>query len=251
MIRFFVAFVLTLPLYAQRGGPGSEEFTRQVVAGKPFSATEERHTLQVLGNGTRIENTQSNKLYRDAEGRTRIENMNGGISNADPVGGFRATLDPKNKTARKAIPFAAALPGWTAQIFQRTVDLVPFVGALAPNPTPEANENLGMQMVNGVWAQGTRSTVTIPKGQIGNDREIKVVTERWFSTDLNMMVKSTNSDPRFGDTTYQLTRIVTTVPEPGLFQIPADYTVQSNTGGVLGAGGARGRSGGRGGQAKE
>jgi hypothetical protein len=39
----------------------------------------------------------------------------------------------------------------------------------------------------------------IPKGQIGNDRDIKVMTERWSSSDLQMLVKSISSDPRFGD----------------------------------------------------
>jgi hypothetical protein len=38
-------------------------------------------------------------------------------------------------------------------------------------------------------------------------------------------VKSVNSDPRFGDTTYQITKITQGAPDPALFQIPADYTV--------------------------
>jgi hypothetical protein len=66
--------------------------------------------------------------------------------------------------------------------------------------------------------------MTIPKGQIGNDREIKVVTERWVSNDLQMTIKSSNSDPRFGDTTYQLTGIVEREPDASLFQIPPGYT---------------------------
>ena len=81
-------------------------------------------------------------------------------------------------------------------------------------------------MVNGALAQGTRTTETIPVGKIGNDRPIGIVHERWVSNDLQMMVKSTSSDPRFGDTTYQLTNIVQSAPDPSLFQIPADYTIR-------------------------
>jgi len=33
------------------------------------------------------------------------------------------------------------------------------------------------------------------------------VNERWYSDDLQMVVKSSNSDPRFGTTTYELTDI--------------------------------------------
>src|SRR5262249_31715862 len=96
----------------------------------------------------------------------------------------------------------------------------PAVAQSAPN-----NENLGVQTQNGVQAQGTRSTQIIPAGQIGNNRDIHVVYDRWYSNDLRMVVKSVNSDPPIGTTSYQLTNISPTGPSPGLFQIPADYTV--------------------------
>ena len=34
-----------------------------------------------------------------------------------------------------------------------------------------------------------------------------------------------NSDPRYGDTTYELTNISMAPPDPALFEIPSDYTV--------------------------
>src|SRR5580700_3672395 len=78
-----------------------EGFGNQVVKGKPFSATEERHSLQMLGDGTRIETSQTNRLYRDSEGRTRVEEMNGTIAIYDPVAKLKVELDPATKTARK------------------------------------------------------------------------------------------------------------------------------------------------------
>jgi hypothetical protein len=86
-------------------------------------------------------------------------------------------------------------------------------------------EELGAQTVNGVPAQGVRDTQVIPAGRIGNNRDIRVVNERWFSNELQMLVKSVNTDPRFGTTTYQLTNIVQGEPASALFQIPADYTL--------------------------
>jgi len=88
------------------------------------------------------------------------------------------------------------------------------------------SEDLGMMHQNGVPAQGTRTTLTIPVGQIGNNREIKVVNERWYSPDLQMVVKSVNSDPRFGTTTYELKNVIRSNPDSSLFQIPSDYTVE-------------------------
>src|SRR5277367_2976579 len=78
-----------------------EGFGNRVIKGKPFSATEERHSLQVLGDGTRIENSETNRLYRDGDGRTRAEQMNGTVTIYDPVANLRVELDPATKTARK------------------------------------------------------------------------------------------------------------------------------------------------------
>ena len=53
-----------------------------------------------------------------------------------------------------------------------------------------------------------------------------------------MLVKSVNSDPRFGENTYQLTNISRIEPDSALFQIPPDYTIiDTPTGGRGGRGG--------------
>ncbi len=87
-------------------------------------------------------------------------------------------------------------------------------------------ESLGTQIIESVEATGTRTTLTIPVGQIGNEQPLKIVTERWYSPLLQMVVKSTRSDPRLGVTTYRLTNINLDEPSPDLFQLPADYTLK-------------------------
>jgi hypothetical protein len=219
-----------------------EGFNNLIVRGKPFSATEERRSLQVLQNGTRIENNQTNRLFRDSQGRTRVEEMNGTVTIFDPVANFQVQLNPSARTARRVGNYQLTVARWLG------AETTP---ATTPGVTAEGTENLNPQVVNGVLSQGTRTTMTIPKGQIGNDREIKVLTERWFSNDLQMLIKSTNSDPRFGDTSYQLTGIVEREPDASLFQVPAGYT---EIGGAPGGGrgpavpGGRGTPGGRGGR---
>lgn len=86
-------------------------------------------------------------------------------------------------------------------------------------------EPLGTRFMEGVTAEGTRTTVTIPAGQIGNELPINVVSERWFSPELKQLVMSLQSDPRFGVTTYRLTNITRGEPSPDLFEIPADFKV--------------------------
>jgi hypothetical protein len=221
------------------------------IAGSPFSATDESHSLQVLGDGTRIERTESNRIYRDSQGRTRMERGSPGAGTVviqDPVGGFNVTLNAADKTAHKmplpphmgkvtaavgGLPpgvagarieirnaVGGAVPAPPAAFFQSTMITKPLEGSVKP-----VSEDLGSQNVNGVMATGKKTTLTIPAGEIGNDRPILVVGETWYSGDLQMVVKSSNSDPRFGDTTFELNNINRAEPDPTLFQIPSDYTL--------------------------
>lgn len=90
----------------------------------------------------------------------------------------------------------------------------------------EVKEQLGKQIIEGVEAEGTRTTVTIPAGEIGNERPIQIVSERWFSPELQLVVMTRHSDPRSGETTYKLTNINRTEPARSLFEVPADYTIK-------------------------
>ena len=65
-------------------------------------------------------------------------------------------------------------------------------------------EDLGTQVMQGVSAQGKRVTRAIPAGKEGNEKEIDIVTETWYSPDLQVVVMSKTSDPRFGESVYQL-----------------------------------------------
>ena len=94
-----------------------------------------------------------------------------------------------------------------------------------PNPN-EVKEQLGKQMIEGVEAEGTRTTITIPAGEIGNERPIEIVSERWYSPELQLVVMTRHSDPRLGETTYKLTNINRTEPAKTLFEVPAGYTVK-------------------------
>jgi hypothetical protein len=80
-------------------------------------------------------------------------------------------------------------------------------------------------VVEGVMADGKRVTTVLPAGAIGNQQPITVLTEQWFSPDLEILVMTRHSDPRSGDTTYTVTNIVRAEPQGSLFDVPADYTI--------------------------
>jgi hypothetical protein len=86
-------------------------------------------------------------------------------------------------------------------------------------------ESLGTQVIEGVEAQGTRTRTVIGAGEIGNERPIEIVSERWYSPELQVVVKSLHSDPRLGETTYRLTGLSRGEPDRSLFEVPADFKV--------------------------
>jgi hypothetical protein len=195
------------------------------VTGKPFSAIETRHTIQTLANGAKIERSDSDQLYRDDQGRTRVEQTIDGRTITvimDPVARFVAILDPAAKTVHKN-PIPPEVVKGSVGLDKGQVHIL--MSTDGPGAPHAEVAHLGDKVVNGVMTSGTRKTRVIPAGAIGNDRDLQLVDESWFSSDLQVIVKSVSSDPRFGETTYQLTNIVRAIEDPALFQIPADYAI--------------------------
>ena len=89
-------------------------------------------------------------------------------------------------------------------------------------------EQLGKQTVEGVECEGTRVVTTLPAGAIGNERPIETVKETWYSPELQLMILSKRSDPRFGESTYRVTNIARYEPDAEHFQIPSDYKIIDN-----------------------
>lgn len=100
-----------------------------------------------------------------------------------------------------------------------------YVFKAAPGAKEAVKEELGKQTIEGVEAEGTRTTITIPAGEIGNERPIEIVSERWYSPELQLIVMSRHSDPRTGETTYKLTNINRAEPAKSLFEVPPGYTL--------------------------
>ena len=95
-------------------------------------------------------------------------------------------------------------------------------------------ESLGRQTIEGVLADGTRTTMTIPAGQIGNEQPIQIVSETWYSPELQTVVLSKRFDPRSGETTFRLTNVTRGDPPRTLFEPPAEFKVTESGRGMRG-----------------
>jgi len=237
-------------------GPGGPmEFSagmlRAGVTNAPFSADVITETSQTLADGNHIHQTVTSRIYRDSEGRTRREqaiNLNGLGSNAnmqqmvfinDPVAGVSYSLNTTDHTGMKYVrgsgrgsqrlsPDAA---GGSPRARSTGSDAL----AIGRHNTADPNlktEALGKQAVEGVQAEGHRTTMTIPAGQAGNDLAIHIVAESWYSPELQTTVLSKRSDPRNGDTVTRLANISRGEPSHTLFEPPADYKVGESAAGM-------------------
>lgn len=251
------ALMLSVAAEAQRRGPGLPPFDApielmgfegmhggKVVKGAPFSATATAQTTETLQDGSQIHRTTQISMYRDSQGRSRHETTFNGfgalaaeggpkkmISISDPVAGARFLLNEDQKVARRMSfregPDSATADARIAARESKRESRRAEQEAAGLLKT----ESLGTQMVNGVSAEGTRVTRTIPVGQIGNDKALQIVSERWYSPDLQIVVKSARTDPRFGTTTYNVTNIQRAEPAATLFTVPSDFTVQEGRAG--------------------
>jgi hypothetical protein len=54
---------------------------------------------------------------------------------------------------------------------------------------------------------------------------MKIVSEQWYSPELQVLILTIHRDPRRGETIYRLINIKRFEPDRSLFEIPANYIV--------------------------
>lgn len=74
--------------------------------------------------------------------------------------------------------------------------------------------------------RGSRTTHTIAAGEQGNEEPIVHVDETWRSEELHEVLRRESDDPHTGHSSMTLTNIDRSEPDPALFQVPPDYTVE-------------------------
>jgi hypothetical protein len=219
---------------------------RRVVRNAPYSAATHTEITQTLADGNRIHHPTNGKIFRDSEGRVRNEQTLAGLDALaphagaqqvvfinDPVAGVNYALNIHDKTATRTTwgrpggpeggrgrgpgsrgdsPKGAA-PG----------------GRFGRGPNGQGDnvktESLGRRTIAGLPADGTRTTFTIPAGQAGNEQPMQIVSEVWYSPDLQATVFSRHWDPRMGEEIFRLSDIARAEPPAALFQPPPDYQI--------------------------
>src|ERR1051326_4387174 len=177
----------------------------KTIKGAPYSAEFVNDFVQTLPDGNRIVRHSTGRVYRDSEGRVRREedrpSGQPGISITDPIAGASYSLNPETHVAMKTPAFAGviltskleelktSIEGRTDLGYVETRALEPgtvvvpdgsgvveFNGGRftvrRPGEAEKRNaETLASKVIEGVLADGRRTTTTIAAGAIGKQRE--------------------------------------------------------------------------------
>lgn len=221
LIAGFVSVALALgqdQRLPTRAGPVGLVFP---IPNNPLSVQQFEERTQILPDGTSTTETLASHIYRDHAGRERIEwsvpgsrgELAAVIYLIDPVASSSVILLVEAKIAdRVTVPRSSS----------RGFDVgFPAVGKPLPAGTWRTKtEELGTRVIDGVEVEGTRIV------QTSDDRPSLAATqEKWFSSRLGLMFSVDASGPNWKHTA-KLQNMAAHEPDPALFAIPADYTIQ-------------------------
>jgi hypothetical protein len=202
----------------------------RAIKDRPFRAEMVLETDRRLADGNSLHRKSTAMFYRDQNGRWRQERgvehhgkqdqqtlMETIISITDPEKGVHYSIFPRVKVGFRMQEPLAFLKEMESR---RTTPW-----------TPQRDQNftsqiLGNQMIEGLQCEGRIDTVTIPTGSTGNSFPIEIVTERWYSADLQINLVVKHTDPRSGETTIRLTNVSLEEPQKALFEIPPGYEIR-------------------------
>jgi len=212
------------------------------LANFPFIASAKNSFEQHLPDGGTIRTYIVTHQARDSAGRTMNET------------GFRCTIDEKGVPLPDLMvnvydPVTPASLNWRVSPDSDYIVHVFHPQAVRPPPTPRnvpptlkhvpprpvaqhnssSNfklEDLGTRNIAGVEAQGSRTTITIPVGEEGNDVPLVIMNETWRSKELGITLLTIRDDPRFGRDTYEVQELTRTEPDPSVFSPPEGYKIE-------------------------
>jgi Ca2+-binding EF-hand superfamily protein len=197
-------------------------FGDRLVKNAPFSAEIIIENTRRLFDGSIITSQNKGAIFRDGAGRTRREQT------IDKIGSF--SIGEPQKIV--LINDFDAKTHYFLDVNRKTFRRQPIDDRRPPKvenePQNGTTESLGTKMLEGVKVEGTRTIFEIPVGQIGNDKPIQVITEKWYSPELQMIVMSRHVDPLAGEQVFRLVNIKLGEPSADLFSVPKDFKSERN-----------------------
>jgi hypothetical protein len=210
-----------------------EGMTIDSVAGFPITATIDAENIRTDAHGKSVILRFRSKIYRDSKGRIRLESDNAPLGEPpkpawdmidiyDPTARTDLILKPSTKTG---IKYLLSTPGEKLeQVCGLDNNIDP--KALAKISFPQVTQrDLAHDIVDGMVVRHGRESAKVPPNYSGNNTGYKMVTDYWFSQELQAFVLVKRTGPGNSKHTIRLSDISRDEPDPSLFAVPTDYQV--------------------------
>ena len=222
-------------VHTEDGGvtEGLQSIAVPPIAGAPFTLTLATEWVKQLPDGGTTTFVNKRRIARDADGRVyqerwalvpkndyRVESMMTVIQIANPIAHTLYNcflVDVKTNTC-ELLDYTRS----TSNIYQPKS---PATGLLPGDQGFAVHESLGKRFIAGEETDGTHDTLTYNPGVFGNDRQVIVENEFWWSARLEINLLSIRTDPRIGKQTFTVTSLMQGDPDTSLFELPAGFKV--------------------------
>jgi hypothetical protein len=218
---------------ASRGADGGTRFRVAgievlPVTARPFSGTDTIEWTHNLEDGSVVTTHLTAVVARDSQGRIYRERRNFVPANTSQQSKLidKIFYDPNAHTKTTC---TVATHQCSITAYYAPVSFTPAPAGPRDNGTRYlTREGLGNNTLDDLNVVGTVETLTINSGEVGNDRPLAITREFWYSPDLQINLSVTRKDPRQGTQVIKLVDLTRSEPDPAMFQVPADFTVQDH-----------------------
>ena len=195
------------------------------LANSPFTATVSASVVRELADGTTITLGNRRLVIRDSQGRIyqerrRLVPPDG--NETSPITRIEIS-DPTQhiKYFCNEMSHICALTHYNAPVSEPVVP----VGPVGDGKHYLSREDLGRNEIEGVETIGTRETLTTNAGVAGNDREVALTKEFWYSPKLALNLVVKRLDPVNGTQTFTVSNLRLAEPDARIFAVPAGFKV--------------------------
>jgi hypothetical protein len=190
------------------------------LANAPFQATVTAEWTKHLPDGSTTVRRNHRLVVRDSQGRIYQERRtlapDGSpqrslifrIEISDPVAHTKYFCEPSLSECE--------LRSYDVPV---TEPVVP-VGEMANGTRYLSRASLGTRTMEGLETIGTRETITIQTGVIGNNAPVDSTKEFWYSPKLGLNLQVLRLDPLHGDQLFNVTDLKLSEPDSRLFVLP-------------------------------
>jgi hypothetical protein len=196
------------------------------VAGRPFSGRDSIDWTRNLEDGTVIATHLDANLARDGQGRIYREHVSFVPANSDEQSKRRyfTLSDPvaHTRTTCVIVVRRCAVTGY----YESTSFTPRPTGPFDDGKRNLSRESLGSDVIDGLNVIGTRETISINPGVLGNNQPLVSTREFWYSPDLQVNLSVTRKDPREGTQVIHVVDLSRSEPDPAMFQVPNGYVVR-------------------------